>query len=444
MFAGALPKDVLRQVSTVLPLEKLPLVYVCATGSFLIEQLCQQLGAKGRIVSSDVSLVTSALGTLRATGSTLPFTFKDDFAFVDELVGDDGARRVAALLVIGQMSKHLAKNDHAATHLAHYRLHFAGYLERTRERVLRLLESFHLDAFVMRDFLEHAAEGVRKQAAIIAFPRGPERLPRLIDMAISWTPPPSEPWEPAELADWVKGLEASSVPFCVGTDRELAGVSHVGMFEQLGRKKPLYLFASAGSAYSRQEFKLAKFRYRPIEPEKIGKRSVLKMVPATAEEMNFLKERYMQKGIRHTPGKWNYLVFVDDMLVGGVIYIMHETINVHADFCVSRERRLSKLVALVATSAHIISQFERRMLIKWSFIETTVWTEKAISMKYRGVYTLFGRREPSAQTDGKRRLIYHSVIRPQSPQELFHEWFRNNASENAARRSQASRPRASA
>lgn len=443
MFVGGLPKDVLRQVARVLPLAELPLIYVCCSGSFRLEQLCQQVGATGRIVGNDVSLITVAIGTLRATGKTIPFTFKDDFAFAGELAKDDDLAKVAALLVIGQMSKYTGKNPHGVAHLAHYREHFGDYMDRAKERLAALLETFRLDHFEARDFVAHAAEGVAKKAAILAFPPtyrgGYERLYRIYERAVDWTPPEYDVWDPDGLAEWVRGLEASGATFCVGTDRELEGCRHVAMFEQLGRKKPLYLFAAKGSAYSRQEFKIQKFRYRSIEPDKVRPDSRLKMVPATVEQMNFLKERYLQKGIRHTPGKWNYLVFVDDMLVGGIVYTWQETINVHADFCLSRERRLSKLVALVATSRDIVGQFEKKMLVRFPFIETTVWTEKAMSMKYRGVYTLFGRREPNAQTAGKRRLIYHSVIRPESPQELFYEWYRKYASQDPGGRSQAAR-----
>ena len=70
---------------------------------------------------------------------------------------------------------------------------------------------------------------------------------------------------------------------------------------------------------------------------------------------------------------------------------------------------------MIVTSHHIVSEIERKTLLKFKQLCTTVFTDKPVSMKYRGIWNLYSRKEGS--------LIYQSPVRDQSPQQIYNEWF---------------------
>lgn len=117
---------------------------------------------------------------------------------------------------------------------------------------------------------------------------------------------------------------------------------------------------------------------------------------------------------------FNYCVFIDGKLAGGIIMSLSkygdiESLYVLSDFSVSRNNRLSKLIAMIATSKDIISEIERKTLLKFKQLCTTVFTDKPVSMKYRGIWDLHARKEGF--------LNYSSKIRASSPQQIYLEWF---------------------
>ncbi len=73
--------------------------------------------------------------------------------------------------------------------------------------------------------------------------------------------------------------------------------------------------------------------------------------------MNFLKDIYLAKGITHTAGLANFLVMIDGHLAGGFIYSRDkwggDFLYLLSDFALSPRSRVSKLIAMLATSATI-------------------------------------------------------------------------------------------
>ncbi|HCL5680146.1 TPA: hypothetical protein N2N62_001749 [Citrobacter freundii] len=85
----------------------------------------------------------------------------------------------------------------------------------------------------------------------------------------------------------------------------------------------------------------------------------------------------------------------------------------------ARYRKLAKLIPMLATSQDVISHVNRQYVIDIQSVYTTAFTTKPVSMKYRGIYKLTKR--------GEGFLNYSSVVREQSPQEIFKEWYRKYA-----------------
>ena len=143
--------------------------------------------------------------------------------------------------------------------------------------------------------------------------------------------------------------------------------------------------------------------------------------------MTFLKDVYLKKGITHTPGMVNYLVRVDDMLVGGLIYTLPKfgekaSIYLLSDFAISQQGRLSKLVTRLACNGEILHDLGKRFVNRYREVKTTAFSDNPVSMKYRGIFELSKREEKNAP-EGKFMLNYVGARIDETPQQAFEWWY---------------------
>jgi hypothetical protein len=431
MLIGNLPKPVLEQVARVFPFDQFAEHYVCSSGSFRLEQMLAQVGGSGLVISNDATLISCAIGTLAATGTCLPFTFVEKLDFFEPaLRGTPPRARVASLLVAEEMGKYTAENEWARTHFGHYRAHFSDYLDKATKKLEAALARLRIHRFCARDFREHACEAIERHAAVLCYPplKSGEAAYRFVHDNVCWEPPSCAPLDPGELESWVRELHEHGASYCILAEQRFEELEPVGAFETTS-KRVTYIYAREGrSSYARQDYNLVPFQYTTVEAADIQPGAVVQIVPAITGHMNFLKERFLAKNIAHVSGDLNFLVFVDGKLAGGFIYkrAKHDpmrTLYILSDFSVSRERRISKLVAMLATCRRTVALAEAKLLIKVEEMVTTAFTDRPISMKYRGIYELTAR--------GPGHLQYASKVRDQSPEEIYREWYQRHASASA-------------
>lgn len=426
MFVGAVPRPAVEQITRVVPFDEWREVYVGCSGSFRVDRAIKARHPLVNVHSNDVSLVSCGLGAL-ATNASFPLRFSGRLAFVEAHV-DSFRDRVAAVLVALEMARHKGDNDHARAHFRHYEDRFPHYLASARTRLDGFLEGLTVASFTAGDFREHAVRAAKADGGIAAFPPtykgGYERLYRFIDENAEWPAPSYEVWDPKRLEDWLDELDRLQVRWCVIADRALAGRRPVTVY-QSPSNKPVYAYADdAGGSVRRSRYRAEPFKYIRVEPAMLGPEAEVKIVPAASEHMNFLKDRYLAKGINHVTGWMNYLVYLDGRLAGGFIFArdksgQHDRVYLLSDFAVARERRLGKLIAMLATCRAVVRAVERRLLVRVARIYTTAFTDRPVSMKYRGIFQLMGRR-PGA-------LSYASTVREQTPNDIYREWFRRFA-----------------
>ncbi len=90
-----------------------------------------------------------------------------------------------------------------------------------------------------------------------------------------------------------------------------------------------------------------------------------------------------------------------------------------SDFVVQSDtKKLSKLLIQLLTSKDVQLQLMKKYCHKYEGLQTTVYTEKPISMKYRGVFNLERRDE------GK--LIYLSQFCTKTAAQIYKEWIKKN------------------
>ena len=426
MFVGAVPAPAVEQITRIVPFGEWGDVHIGCSGSFRVERAIGQRHPNARLHSNDVSLLSCGLGAL-GMGQTFPLTFRGRLDFIEGEVSSF-TERVAAVLVALEMAQYKAGNAHAVTHFRHYRENFERYLESAVAKLTKFLDGLEIENFTPGDFRDQVKRAAETGGGIAAFPPtykgGYERLYRFVDDNVDWAAPAYRVWDPNDLEGWIAELEGLGVRYCVIADRVLPGHTPATVYRNM-TNKPVYTYAgNAASSVRRRGHRAEPFRYRPVEPWALGPNAAVSIVAAASEHMNFLKDRYLAKGIAHVSGWMNFLVYLDGRLAGGVIFARDKSgrqdrVYLLSDFAVARGRRLSKLIAMLATCRAVIRALERRLIIRVDRIDTTAFTHRPVSMKYRGVFDLVDRK-PGA-------INYASAVREETPEHIYRDWYRRYA-----------------
>lgn len=429
MFIGSVPREVVTQLSRVSGIDNDSRVYVCCSGSFRIDLTFKSLYPDIWLSGNDVSLLSCALGHHLA-GQALAFKFINDLAFVEgHLAGRPYLMRLAALSVALEMLKFNPKTVYGRTHIDYYHNHFPEILQTADKKHQDKFAASRIDDFFAGDFQEQALRAKQTHGIVLAFPPtykgGYERMYKKLDSSTEWNPPSFATWNPADMPDWLASLRSARIRHCVFVDYPIEGLQPMAKFIK-PRAHPILLYGWGGqkSSYRLKQPKSTPFRYTPVDPSSIDQRTVVSVIPISNGPFNFLRNKYLARNIDFCDGMYNHLVLLDGCVAGGFCLNLSrhgglDDLYLLSDFSIRRERRLAKLIAMLASSREAIEPIQKRMLMRYADITTTVFTDRPISMKYRGIYELRVRKPGF--------LTYGTAIREQSNQEIYLEWFKRYA-----------------
>ncbi len=431
MFVGSVPRPVVSQLLRLLEPHRGEPVYVCCSGSFRVDLAIKAAWPEARVFSNDVSLFSCALGGLLTGGADeIGMSFIEDLASFDSLLtGAAPLRRLAVLVVVLEACRYTQRNAFGRRMRAYYESHRDELVGDAEAKLKERFADRSVDGFFAGDFRVHAERAGAEGGIVIAFPPtykgGYERLYRRLEQGVSWERPSYALWDPKEIEAWIAALRKASTPHCVFVDHEIAGLMPLAKYIQ-PRQRPILLYGTlAGSTSLRQRtLKSVPFAYKPVDPAALHAGSRLEIARIEAGPFNFLRNRYLAKGIDFTDGMYHYLVRVDGAVAGGFSLARSkfgslDAIYLLSDFAIRRERRLAKLIAMLATGQDMAREVERHLLLRLRWVDTTIFTERACSMKYRGIFQLVGRKPGF--------LNYRSAIREQSAQAIYQEWFQRYA-----------------
>jgi hypothetical protein len=433
MFVGAVPVTVVNQLLRVVDFRKWGKVYVCCSGSLRVDRAIKQRFPDLPVHGNDVSLLSCALGAL-AAGDVFPITFRARAQFVEDLRLNTFRDRVCAVLALTEFARFAGNNTFQRRIFAHYQANFAAMLEASNTKIAQLLgDGFALASFYRGDFREHAQRAIADGGGIAGFmptyKKGYERLYRFIDESTLWPAPSYAVWDPANLEEWLRSFNDTGAPWCVVTDHQLVDFQPNTEFRST-LNKPVYGYTSAGTAsYRRVRVREQSFAYERVDVATLGPRTVVALVPVDSAKMTFLKNIYLSKGIAHVTGIQNWLVLLDGKVAGGIIYTLDRWrrrgyVYLLSDFAVAREARLSKLIALLSCSKESVEAWQRKMVVRITTVYTTAFTDRPVSMKYRGVFKL------SARFEGM--LNYERVYDGSTAQQLYGQWWERYGSAGTA------------
>ncbi len=410
MFLGVVPKECLQQIIKVMDVEAWTDVHVCCSGTFRMDRALVQANPALRVHSNDVSLFSCCMAGL-AIGKPVTFKFKGELAFVEKLIkGGDAITRAGAVMVAFEMARYSRRNNEFnRRHFDYYQNRFVEYVDKVRPKIEATLAQMHLTSFFGGDWRDHAKAAIEMGSNIIAFPPfskgGYEAQFRFIDENVKWNAPPYDLYDPGDLHEITQALDDVGGKFCILTDQVWEDREPVLKYSA-GLRLPHYCYAEANrSSLVRKESRAAPFKYQPVELAELRPKTEIVVVQADSATLNFIKDVYLAKGIKHVSGALNYLVFADGKLVGSIIYdegpvtrmaYGPRTINVLSDLSVTTDGKISKLVAMIAKSRSLVHAMELKLVKRYDRLVTTAFTRNPSSMKYRGVLKKLSRRENDA------------------------------------------------
>ena len=186
-------------------------------------------------------------------------------------------------------------------------------------------------------------------------PFGYERLYKRLHANVEWQEPAYRLWDPKDIEAWLGELRELGVPHCVFVDHDIEGQTALARFTR-PRSRPINLYGTGKrSSLRARGLRVEPFRFEALEPEALCRDASVLLVALDNAHFNFLRERYLAKGIDFADGMYPYAVVLDGKLAGGFCLTRENTgrrdsIYLLSDFSVRRERRLAKLIAMLATS----------------------------------------------------------------------------------------------
>lgn len=164
-----------------------------------------------------------------------------------------------------------------------------------------------------------------------------------------------------------------------------------------------------------------------LDNYEITENSKIIFVKTDNQSLNYYKNLFLKKGIDYTTGLLPLFVLIDGYLFGFLLFDVirygmdqeKSTRGVYllSDFIIANPvKRLSKLLLLSIKTKELQQILKSHLIRPVDFILTTAFTDKPISMKYRGVFKLLKR--------GKGFLQYTTECGVITAKEALGTWIR--------------------
>jgi hypothetical protein len=437
---GSMPTDLIRSILRIAEPQKWPEVFVVCSESFRLERCLLALHPGVAVHSNDVSLLSTAVAKY-ALGEELDFHFKDELSFLEDVGLADYGERVAAVIVAATMGTYASgrPNPTKAAHLAHYRRNFLEYVRATRGKLDSVREELPIASYYAGDWLDHMEEAIRRGAGVIGYPPTAKSNPAnsfaFVHANVDWQAPHFRIFDPKDIPQVLNRLDSGGVPYLLCAERGIDGRQPVIESNPKG-KATIYGYSSGTrSGYLDASTGFEPFAYEPLDLTRLTENSVCRIIPSSTYRLNFLRHVYLKKSIAFAQGDAHLLVYLDDMLAGGIVYRLgreaFSPVELLSDFATTRQGRVAKLIARLATTRAAVSVIERRFVDRYQRLTTQAFSDHPVAMKYRGSWEVTKRVEDDRQ-GAKYVLTYESEVRDEDPQRTYAHWWKRDGARQVA------------
>lgn len=407
------------------------------SGNFTLEFLLAQYAEPIAIHSNDCDFWPCMLGRW-LSGRAVEFEIIDsEFDWLAEYMDTD-ARRISALAVMLNMIQFRKRDDpHAVRMWNNYRAGFGDLVGRMIAGMADLsaqpLASF-TDGDVLSHFQKYASFTDVVFACYAPSYSGDRKNIRLIDDIVNWSDPEVDKFDGDKADDVWQFLQGRNFLWFDGQMRP--GVDPVVM-EKSGKGKQWDSASASTGRYlycnliGRNALSTGVKRYESVSLPVAGDSLVLDrktkigLSYLNPSELLHYKAAYMHKVNVYKTGKWAFAVWANNAVIGFIEFDMPlgnkpGELYLNSDFCVvTPYAKLSKLIVMLAISHETRRMMELALESRVSTLRTTAFTDKFVSMKYRGVLALAKRGKTG---DGRQFLNYRGQFNQKSWRTTLMNW----------------------
>nr|WP_143254844.1 hypothetical protein [Anaerovibrio lipolyticus] len=378
-------------------------VYVGCSGNFTVERILAKKGLTN-IHSNDVSLYSCAVGNYLVGKPTRIEVADERFAWLNDYL-TTGEDVIATLLMCSEYFKYVDRELPYYKRIAEaYRDQFDRMQKETVEVVKRALEDVYIAGFHPQDVIDYMREAPEECVAI-SFPPtykgGYEKLYAKINEVFDWDVPEYVVFDDERFTEFNELIMGKKY-WVTLRDYDVEDLRPFlrGVVQTSARSKPVYVYSNCESKcrITMPHQKTEKVNIKRATGELKGD---LRFVKITQAQLNTLRSEYLAKSIIPATATASYGVLVGDELIGAIAMSRSSYLGgwvdayMMSDFCIrpSIHKRLAKLVLVAALSTEMRDTLEQALAMKVNTIGTTVFTKKNVSMKYRGMFEVYSKKD---------------------------------------------------
>lgn len=402
-------------------------LYVGCCGNLTIERIAYELGYR-EIFSNDVSLYSVYLGRMMA-GVPIEVSIKaEEWEWLETYLEDPPGVMAVIQLLSSMALQAGGDNPHAARLREGYIDQFPVLWEKTRERIAKATETKIVTGFFAEDVIQFV-DKVPKKAAFISYPPtykgGYERMYRLVDRVFEWEEPTYSEFGHDELALLVKKV-AKLDKWALSWRERIDALPLVARVKDSVKAVPFHLHSDIETAYFLAPRMKAEAPNVPRlgEVEEIAGPLEIRRLPA--EQFEALRAEYMDPSIEAGPVDQCFAAICGGKLIGAFAtpwartgYGRWDSMMLQSDFAINPTsyKRLSKLVVAATLSVEVKNELERVRRERVNVMRTAVFSDNAVSMKYRGLYAQTKRKDA-------RHSIYEGPAGKWTLEQAFEWWMK--------------------
>jgi hypothetical protein len=441
MFVGSIPSDMQRIVKEVVSNWECEDIFVGTSGNFTIERCLHDSGFG--LHGNDVTLYSSVIGSYLA-GNIIPFTFNEDYNEKYGWLKDyltDPADRVATILLGTRLMETVGKE-----HKPYYKRMADAYRDqwpvlhaKTKQKIenlqVRLKSYYPGDVFTWLDDIPED-QGVICYPPFFGETGDYEKYFQKLEELFLWETPDYDFIFGDRLIEFFRKMMTKK-HWVFGTKEKFEEFEPYlkGMTKTTNRGVPIYVYSNSNT----RRIVMPKQATEPIlnphlKPgDTLGER--LSVAPLTAGQFFSIRSQYMNHNIKPGTPNLAFAVLVDGVIVGSFAlmqqnslanfdkYLPTPSVYLLSDFPVSNSKykKLAKLILYAALSKEVKLICERLSRKRVHSLITTAFTNRPVSMKYRGLFKLLSRKD-NKKTDEKYEINYGAVLGEWSLEEGYEIW----------------------
>lgn len=429
MFTGTTPPEVRLLLQDLMNGTPSKDVFIGYSGNYTVDKIMSKMGF--RVHSNDVCLYSKLVADLLLGTDTEVKVINPELveAFKD-WPESKYKKLIQVMFTIRLSSYEPRKNDFQKEFFDVWVRQSGIYYENTIKKLEKGPLDFQIDSFFFGDFIEFLKSKKGKGVGV-SFPptykSGYEKMFSLIESSFEYERAKYELFDPKKAnTTFLELLEEDENVIYSDVDWPDLKKYEVGVINLGQGKHPVFIYSSVkkdASYYLEREKQQpqSKIQVLPLDYE-FTRKTVITTAICPVAEINYFKAFYMANKVNYTTGGDLGLVFMADGKAFGFasfskMLSTQTLLFMQSDFVVnSHTKRLSKLLISLARSREVRKLLARKLGHYYAGLKTTVYSDKPVSMKYRGVFDL-ERRD-------KGKLMYTGTFNELSLNEIYLSWLK--------------------